>query len=129
MDKNPNFIPVAVYTFLRIIIDHQPPALHNLRQKEVDFCIGLLREKVASLINISGSSVGMSFLYSCYYPFEQWAECQVIGRDLVRLLQGVARINEFMELWKDIHFNPTTLSPQFSGLFGKICCDLLLRLY
>ena len=90
LDMNPKFIPMVVYTFLRVIMDHHPPPLLNLRQREVTFCIKLLREK--------------------------WAECQVIGRDLVRFLQGLVRINEFNELWKDIQDNPTALSPQFGGL-------------
>lgn len=44
----------------------------------------------------------------------------VIGRDLVRLLQHVARINEFEKLWKDIMLNPATLSPTFTGLLAVI---------
>lgn len=40
----------------------------------------------------------------------------MIGRDLVRLLQNVARIPEFDQLWRDILLNPKTLSPQFSGI-------------
>lgn len=39
----------------------------------------------------------------------------MIGRDLVRLLQNVARISEFELLWKDIIHNPQALSPQFTG--------------
>ena len=45
----------------------------------------------------------------------QWAECMVIGRDLVRLLQLVARIPEFEKLWRDIFLNPSVLSPSFTG--------------
>jgi len=45
----------------------------------------------------------------------QWSDCQVIGRDLIRLLQSVARIPEFEELWKDLLQNPSSLSPQFTG--------------
>lgn len=39
----------------------------------------------------------------------------MIGRDLVRLLQNVARIPEFEQLWKDILHNPQVLSSQFTG--------------
>lgn len=60
-------------------------------------------------------------------------ECVGVGRDLVRLLQSVARLRfrsaielllitdlcfripEFMALWKDIIQNPQNLSPHFSG--------------
>ena len=45
----------------------------------------------------------------------QWAECMVIGRDLLRLLQLVARIPEFEKLWRDIFLNPSALSPSFTG--------------
>lgn len=41
----------------------------------------------------------------------------MIGRDLVRLLQNVARIPEFELLWKDIIHNPQALSPQFTGKY------------
>lgn len=43
----------------------------------------------------------------------------MIGRDLVRLLQNVARIPEFEQLWKDIIHNPQALSPQFTGRHKK----------
>lgn len=48
-------------------------------------------------------------------PSVQFMECLMIGRDLVRLLQNVARIPEFELLWKDIIHNPQALSPQFTG--------------
>lgn len=39
-------IAMSVYTYLRLIVDHGAPNLLPLRQKEVDFCISMLREKV-----------------------------------------------------------------------------------
>ncbi len=39
-----------------------------------------------------------------------------IGRDLIRLLQGVARVPEVEKLWKDILHNPSSLSPTFTGV-------------
>ena len=39
-----------------------------------------------------------------------------IGRDLVRLLQHVARVPEFEILWRDILHNPKVFSPTFTGL-------------
>lgn len=44
-------------------------------------------------------------------------ECFIIGRDLVRLLQNVARIPEMELLWRDLLHNPQTLSPQFTGVW------------
>nr|XP_060499242.1 integrator complex subunit 3 [Panthera onca] len=89
--KSSILIAMAVYTYLRLIVDHHGTAqLQALRQKEVDFCMSLLRER--------------------------FMECLMIGRDLVRLLQNVARIPEFELLWKDIIHNPQALSPQFTGI-------------
>lgn len=46
--KSGMLIAMSVYTYLRLIVDHHgSPTLLALRQKEVDFCIGLLREKVS----------------------------------------------------------------------------------
>ncbi|XP_017769065.1 PREDICTED: integrator complex subunit 3 homolog [Nicrophorus vespilloides] len=90
LEKHPVLLPSVIYTYLRIIEDHNAPYLTALRQKEVTFVIGLLRER--------------------------FAECMVIGRDLVRLLQNVARIPEFEQLWRDILANPKSLSPTFTGV-------------
>ncbi|XP_061598027.1 integrator complex subunit 3 [Cololabis saira] len=88
--KSGMLIAMSVYTYLRLIVDHGVPNLLPLRQKEVDFCISMLREK--------------------------FMECLIIGRDLVRLLQNVARIPEMELLWKDLLHNPQVLSPQFTGI-------------
>uniref|UniRef100_A0A3Q1IE32 Integrator complex subunit 3 N-terminal domain-containing protein n=1 Tax=Anabas testudineus TaxID=64144 RepID=A0A3Q1IE32_ANATE len=88
--KSGMLIAMSVYTYLRLIVDHGAPNLLLLRQKEVDFCIGMLREK--------------------------FMECVIIGRDLVRLLQNVARIPEMELLWRDLLHNPQVLSPQFTGV-------------
>lgn len=94
LDKYPLLLASAVYTFLRLIEDHAAPSLMPLRQKEVTFTVSLLREK--------------------------FTECLVIGRDLVRLLQNVARIPEFEQLWKDILHNPKSLSPSFNGVLQML---------
>ncbi|KAM6365323.1 integrator complex subunit 3 [Pluvialis apricaria] len=89
--KSSLLIAMAVYTYLRLIVDHHGTSqLQVLRQKEVDFCVSLLRER--------------------------FMDCFMIGRDLVRLLQNVARIPEFEQLWKDIIHNPQVLSTQFTGV-------------
>ncbi|XP_063041667.1 integrator complex subunit 3 isoform X1 [Engraulis encrasicolus] len=88
--KSGMLVAMSVYTYLRLMVDHGTPNLAIFRQKEVDFCISLLREK--------------------------FMDCYVIGRDLVRLLQNVARIPEMELLWKDLLHKPQTLSPQFTGV-------------
>lgn len=45
--KSGMLIAMSVYTFLRLIVDHGGPNLLPLRQKEVDYCISMLREKVS----------------------------------------------------------------------------------
>uniref|UniRef100_A0A8C5NM93 Integrator complex subunit 3 n=1 Tax=Junco hyemalis TaxID=40217 RepID=A0A8C5NM93_JUNHY len=70
-------------------------------------------------------SMGFSCIIPCCFHelfpwnfplFPQFMDCFMIGRDLVRLLQNVARIPEFEQLWKDILHNPQVLSPQFTGV-------------
>lgn len=90
LDKQGLLIAISVYTYLRLIVDHQSASLNNLRTKEINFCISLLREK--------------------------FSECLIIGRDLVRLLQNVAQISEFEKLWKDIYNNPSSLALNFQGV-------------
>ncbi|XP_066428560.1 integrator complex subunit 3 [Eleutherodactylus coqui] len=89
--KSSILIAMSVYTYLRLIVDHHgTPQLLTLRQKEVDFCTMLLRDR--------------------------FMDCFMIGRDLVRLLQNVARIPEFDSLWKDMLHNPSALNSQFTGI-------------
>ncbi|KAJ8386482.1 hypothetical protein AAFF_G00169520 [Aldrovandia affinis] len=91
--KSGMLIAMSVYTYLRLIVDHHgTPPLQVLRQKEVDFCIGMLREK--------------------------FMDCLIIGRDLVRLLQNVARIPEMELLWRDLLHNPRPSAPSTLG-----CCS------
>ncbi|KAJ8960546.1 hypothetical protein NQ318_013834 [Aromia moschata] len=90
LEKFPLLIASVVYTYLRLIEDHHAPYLANLRQKEVNFLISVMRE--------------------------HFHECLVIGRDLVRLLQNVARIPEFEQLWRDILLAPKSLCPTFGGV-------------
>lgn len=51
MDKFPVLMAMVLYTYLRVIEDHASPMFANLRQKEVDFCIQLLRGKVSQVVS------------------------------------------------------------------------------
>ena len=77
-----------VYTYLRVIEDHYH--YPQLRDKEVRFVVSLMRDRFADVV--------------------------VIGRDLVRVLQQVAKIPEFATLWNDILMHPKSLSPTFGGI-------------
>ncbi|KAH9641432.1 hypothetical protein HF086_011461 [Spodoptera exigua] len=90
LDKFPVLICMVVYTYLRLIEDHNIPQLMSLRQKEVNFVITLIRERFSDVLSL--------------------------GRDLVRLLQNVARIPEFNQLWQDILINPKSLCPTFTNV-------------
>ena len=90
LDKYPFLVASVVYTYLRITEDHFQPHLEKLREKEVKFIVGLLRDRFNDVI--------------------------VIGRDLARVLQNIARIPEIETVWKDILHNPKALSPSFTGL-------------
>uniref|UniRef100_A0A069DZP7 SOSS complex subunit A homolog n=3 Tax=Triatominae TaxID=70999 RepID=A0A069DZP7_9HEMI len=92
LDKFPVIVATSVYTFLRLIEDHMSPRLANLQKKEITFTISLLRER--------------------------FSDCLLIGRDLIRLLQNVARISEFDSFWKDLLHNPKSLSPGFGGVLS-----------
>lgn len=90
VEKFPFLIASIVYTYLRLIEDHNVSHLVNLKQKEVIFLVSLIRDRIM--------------------------DCTQIGRDLVRLLQNVARIPEFEALWKDMLLNPQSLHPSFTGV-------------
>lgn len=78
----------------RLIEDHNAPHLIPLRNKEVKFIMSLIRERFQDIIPL--------------------------GRDFVRLLQNVARLPEFQQLWKEILITPKTLAPSFSGIFQML---------
>lgn len=88
LEKFPFLLASVVYTYLRIIEDHVH--VDKLREKEVKFVVSLMRER--------------------------FADVMVIGRDLVRVLQYVAKIPEFEALWADIVHNPKSLAPTFTGV-------------
>ncbi|XP_034667425.1 integrator complex subunit 3 homolog [Drosophila subobscura] len=91
LEANPFLVQSTVYSYVRLIEDHANPALISLRQKEVKFTISLIRERFHDIIPL--------------------------GRDFVRLLQNVARIPEFEQLWRDILYSPKSLHPTFNGIW------------
>ncbi|GBP11638.1 Integrator complex subunit 3 homolog, partial [Eumeta japonica] len=89
LESQPFLIQTVVYSYVRLIEDHASPGLTPLRHKEVKFVISLIRDRFLDIIPL--------------------------GRDFVRLLQNVARIPEFEQLWRDILHNPKSLHPTFNG--------------
>jgi integrator complex subunit 3 len=47
---------------------------------------------------------------------DRFSDVIMIGRDLVRVLQQVAKIPQFAALWTDIQMSPKNLSPSFAGI-------------
>jgi integrator complex subunit 3 len=93
-DKYPGSVGLVAYSFVRLVEDHNASHLAALRNKEIKFVISLIRDRFQDIIPL--------------------------GRDFVRLLQNVARIQEFQQLWKDILNNPKSLTPSFSGIFQML---------
>ena len=90
LDKFPFLVASVSYTYIRLIEDHVTSPFEKLREKEVKFVVGLIRDR--------------------------FNDVMTIGRDFVRILQNVARLPEIAELWRDLLNQPRTLSPTFSGL-------------
>ncbi|XP_068139940.1 integrator complex subunit 3 homolog isoform X1 [Drosophila tropicalis] len=91
LETNPFLVQSIIYSYVRLIEDHSNPALATLRQKEVNFTISLIRDRFQDIIPL--------------------------GRDFVRLLQNVARIPEFEQLWRDVLYSPKILHPTFNGIW------------
>ena len=47
---------------------------------------------------------------------DRFSEAMVLGRDLVRVLQSVARVPEVEELWRELIHRPQSLHPDFTGV-------------
>ncbi len=88
LERFPFLLASVVYTYLRIIEDHVH--IDKLREKEVRFVVSLMRDR--------------------------FVDVTVIGRDLLRVLQYVAKIPEFEQLWYDIIHHPKSLAPNFTGI-------------
>lgn len=81
--------PTVIYNFMRLIGDHTGAHYSALRQREVDFVIGLIKEKI-------------EFVYQ-------------IGKDFLRSLHNLIKIPEFEKLYQDIYNNPKALHPKYEG--------------
>jgi len=88
--SSPHLLSGVIFTYVRLLQDHVRPNLREFGDKEITFVVQLIRERFINVLTL--------------------------GRDFVRLLQAVARIPEIEELWLDILFQPSKLSPQFLGL-------------
>ncbi|KAJ2619532.1 hypothetical protein GGI26_005770 [Coemansia sp. RSA 1358] len=83
----PVLIATSAYAFGRLILDHSKHL--DLRVRESEFVVRLLRNN--------------------------FVECSMIGRDLVRMLQSVAKIPVFRDLWHNMLYEPQLIR-HFAGL-------------
>ncbi|KAJ2521899.1 hypothetical protein GGI11_001882 [Coemansia sp. RSA 2049] len=88
--RHPMLVALAAYSFGRLVLDHSSPRLAELQQRESDFVVRLVRSR--------------------------FVECAAVGRDLVRMLQDVAKIPAFRELWHDMLHRPRAVSAHFGGV-------------
>ncbi|KAJ2761498.1 hypothetical protein H4S06_001174 [Coemansia sp. BCRC 34490] len=88
--RHPMLVALAAYSFGRLVLDHSSPRLAELQQRESDFVVRLVRSR--------------------------FVECAAVGRDLVRMLQDVAKIPAFRELWHDMLHRPRAVSAHFGGI-------------
>ncbi|KAI0225609.1 hypothetical protein L0F63_007412 [Massospora cicadina] len=98
VEQDRQLVAYSCYFFLRLIKDHV--ACPALQEKEVKYCLGLLRDKVGPTPTLT-----LEFEY-----------CAGAGRELVRALHDVARVPEFREFWKVLLNEPARLGPKFEGV-------------
>ncbi|KAJ2399839.1 Integrator complex subunit 3 [Coemansia sp. RSA 2559] len=92
LTRHPMLVSLAAYAYGRVILDHSGRLAEQqqLRDRESAFVVRLVRER--------------------------FIECAAIGRDLVRMLQDVAKIPVFRALWRDMLASPRAVSAHFSGI-------------
>ncbi|XP_071686717.1 uncharacterized protein [Rutidosis leptorrhynchoides] len=77
-------VSCGLFVFLRLLGDHCRVSLNTkveaLKRKEIEFCVRVFKE--------------------------EFRLCLKFGRDLVRLLQDLAHVPEFRDIWKDLLLHP-----------------------
>jgi integrator complex subunit 3 len=76
----------VVYTFTRLAADHTDQKYDKMRRQEAQLCCELFQE--------------------------HFSDCRVIGRDILRILQDVSRLDGFDKLWEALLNQPS----RFGGL-------------
>ncbi|CAH8592685.1 unnamed protein product [Schistosoma rodhaini] len=103
LERQPFLLPLTVYTLLRLIPDHHlSPQQAPLVTSNPSVHLSKLRQKELALVE---ELVRKNF-----------DRCAQIGRDFIRLLHGVARLEPMKRLWDDILQNISSLSSHFSSL-------------
>lgn len=87
--KSGMLVAMSVYTYLRLIVDHGTPNLLSLRQREVDFCIGLLRERVSTG---KTSNLDVRFFSKSYTTGQVWNNYVFERRFMSYAHQGIIHL-------------------------------------
>lgn len=89
-------LAIAVYTFLRLLEDHEAPPFKNLRQMEIEFCSSLLRERVWS----NKCHPNLKPHSSCYLTLvaHLYSHTSLTGLNVIRLLLVISH-----NFWCDLH--------------------------
>ncbi|CAH8589175.1 unnamed protein product [Schistosoma haematobium] len=102
LERQPFLLPLTVYTLLRLIPDHHlSPQQASLVTSNPSVHLSKLRQKELVLVE---ELVRKNF-----------DRCAQIGRDFIRLLHGVARLEPMKRLWDDTLQNISSLSSHFSS--------------
>ncbi|PNJ56339.1 INTS3 isoform 1 [Pongo abelii] len=118
--KSSILIAMAVYTYLRLIVDHHGTAqLQALRQKEVDFCISLLRERVR---------FGQQKRYQDWFQRQYLStpDSQSLRCDLIRYICGVVHpsnevlSSDILPRWAIIGWLLTTCTSNVAASNAKL---------
>ncbi|CAL8074652.1 unnamed protein product [Calicophoron daubneyi] len=108
-DRQAFLLPLTVITLLRLIPDHHAPAQP-----------GTVSSQSPSLLQISLATLRQRELALVEdLVRKHFDRCAQIGRDFIRLLHGIARIEPIKRLWEDILDNISSLSSHFSSV-GEI---------
>uniref|UniRef100_A0A0R3WIK2 Integrator complex subunit 3 n=1 Tax=Hydatigena taeniaeformis TaxID=6205 RepID=A0A0R3WIK2_HYDTA len=98
-DRNPFLLSLTVYSFLRIIPDHHSDTNSFLKTPEGTALISKL-----SVLYQRESTVVVELMR------KNFDKCVSAGRDLIRLLSYVSRIEPFQKLWSDMFADISSLS-------------------
>ncbi|XP_055351163.1 integrator complex subunit 3-like isoform X2 [Paramacrobiotus metropolitanus] len=86
-------LQMALLTFIQLIQYHHTSLQYSvIKDKEVDFCLDLLRNK--------------------------FGECMAIGKDFIRILMQICKMPKMKEFWSDLVNDPKKIAPSVPNFTG-----------
>ncbi|VEL25083.1 unnamed protein product [Protopolystoma xenopodis] len=110
-DRQSFLLPLTVYTLLRLIPDHNVsvPAPNGSTSSQVTASTASLHSSLIALRQRE-SNLAIDFIRR-YFD-----RCSQLGRELIRLLHALCRIEPFAQLWQDLFKDISTLSNHFKSV-------------